>query len=304
MWDTQHPSHRAGRLLKAPRKLHGQPNPPPSWGAKYPMAQPQCPVPQATQTRCVMVPSRLSRLQTRASAWALGSSTGRQVKARPQSSKEKSRPWGDGEPGGGHREGVGVKWLRAQGSQVGSHHVQNEDPGVPQDIGGHHLGGESRRQSPGTGQPLPRAGDRPLTVQPARALRCSAATSRALRVAPPLPSRAHGSSTARRSAGGRGPRLPLSRRDSSSAKREAGGAEGWHPRPRPGGRGRAPAPPLASLEGGDAAAALAGEDEYAPLRRHRCAGPATLPLVPSVGGAVPAGSCSPAAPRLLREAPR
>lgn len=239
------------------------------------MARARGPVPQATQTRCVMVPSMLSRLQTRASAKALGSSTGRQVKARPQSSKEKSRPWREGECGEG--EATGRERVRGgsvtegcqAGLQVGSHRVENEDAGFPQDVGGHHLGGQSRGHSAGTGQPPPpysptapslpgppgpvpprssrpgRGG--PLTVQPARALRCSAATSKALRVAPPLPRRAQGSSTARRSGGGRGPRLPLSRRASSSAKREAGGAEGWHPAPRRG--ERASASPAACLAG-------------------------------------------------------
>lgn len=48
-------------------------------------------------TRWLMMSSRQSRLQTTASTGAWGFSTGRQVKARPQSSKGKSRPWGSGD---------------------------------------------------------------------------------------------------------------------------------------------------------------------------------------------------------------
>lgn len=97
-------------------------------------------------------------------------------------------------------------------------------------------------QPPRTHQQLSR-----LTVHPARALRCSAATSKAFRVAPPLPRRAQGSSTARRSAGGRGPSPPRSRRTSSSAKREAGGVKSRSRRRAQGGRrGARPATCLAA----------------------------------------------------------
>ena len=59
-------------------------------------------------TRWLMVSSRQSRLQTTASTGAWGFSTGRQVKARPQSSKAKSRPWGSGDRQGslGQRAGA------------------------------------------------------------------------------------------------------------------------------------------------------------------------------------------------------
>lgn len=209
-----------------------------------------------------MVPSRLSRLQTSASAAAPGSSAGRQVKARPQSSNEKSRPWWDREYTGSPR-GSGCNERSHAELQIGSHHVQDEDAGVPQDVSGHHLGENSREQSVGTGQAPhpssllesppdlqpPRTHQRlsSLTVYPARALRCSAATSKAFRVAPPLPRLAQGSSTARSSAGGRGPSPPRSRRTSSSAKREAGGVESRSRRRTPGGRrGARPATCLAA----------------------------------------------------------
>ena len=48
----------------------------------------------ACLTRWLMMSSKQSKLQTTASTGACGFSTGRQVKARPQSSKGKSRPWG------------------------------------------------------------------------------------------------------------------------------------------------------------------------------------------------------------------
>lgn len=46
------------------------------------------------------------------------------------------------------------------GLPVGSHHVQNEDAGFPQDVGGHHLGGQSRGHSAGRGR-SPRSPPRP-----------------------------------------------------------------------------------------------------------------------------------------------
>lgn len=54
----------------------------------------------ACLTRWLMMSSKQSKLQTTASTGAWGFSTGRQVKARPQSSKGKSRPWG----GSRHRQ--------------------------------------------------------------------------------------------------------------------------------------------------------------------------------------------------------
>lgn len=252
LWGTQHPSRPARSPLRTPRRLQGDPNPPPRHGVPS-IAQPK---PRAPSHRPHTDPVRhgpQQAVQVADQSFGHGAGLLHGQAGEGPAAVVEGEVAALGRTGGCHREGEGVMEGSQAGLPVSSHHVQNEDAGFPQDVGGHHLGGQSRGHSAGRGRsprsppPASPPGRKPLTVQPARALRCSAATSKALRVAPPLPRRAQGSSTARRSGGGRGPRPPLSRRASSSAKREAGGAEGWHPPPRRG--ERASASPAACLAG-------------------------------------------------------